>query len=248
MRYSLRSIAVSSILVFPSSTAFAQNLLPNSGFDDDLQGWTASAGTSWSEDDSNGSSLSGSLRIEVSEIASVSRFVCVPVSEGRVYDFGVDVKLEIPQNSAGRAGAVVRWTSDAGCTDELSDFPPNVFRTFAPDWDAAAGAATAPLGTVAARFELRATKTGGSGGSTIVGYLDDAFLVLASVCGDAAPPYDEVTTADALYVLRAAVGAVACDECVCDANDSGNLAASDALTVLRFSVGSETQLVCPACS
>lgn len=55
-------------------------------------------------------------------------------------------------------------------------------------------------------------------------------------CGD---PDDSGKTlaGDALYSLRAAVGAVFCDLCVCDVDASGSVTASDALRLLRMAVG-----------
>jgi hypothetical protein len=52
------------------------------------------------------------------------------------------------------------------------------------------------------------------------------------------------TSRDALFVLRASVGASPCEPCVCDADGSGSIAATDALTCLRASVGIERDLKC----
>jgi hypothetical protein len=57
-----------------------------------------------------------------------------------------------------------------------------------------------------------------------------------------------VTATDALAILQAAVGLLACELCVCDVNGSGNLSASDALVTLQFSVGQSGPLLCPPCS
>jgi hypothetical protein len=56
-----------------------------------------------------------------------------------------------------------------------------------------------------------------------------------------------VTASDALAVLSAAVGLLACDLCVCDVDGSGTLAATDALQTLRVAVGLDGALDCPAC-
>lgn len=71
--------------------------------------------------------------------------------------------------------------------------------------------------------------------------------MLASSCGDPSPPYDEVTSSDARFVLRAAVDSVAGDPCVCDVNGSGEVSATDALVVLRSAVGLDILLTCPSC-
>lgn len=53
------------------------------------------------------------------------------------------------------------------------------------------------------------------------------------------------TASDAQYALRAAVGQVSCDLRVCDADDSGAVMATDALTILNKAVGLEIALNCP---
>jgi cysteine-rich repeat protein len=68
-------------------------------------------------------------------------------------------------------------------------------------------------------------------------------------CGD---PNDNgtIAAADALFTLRAAVGSVACDACVCnvDGSTTGNpVSSSDALRVLRIGVGTDLPLLCPSC-
>jgi glucose/arabinose dehydrogenase len=66
-------------------------------------------------------------------------------------------------------------------------------------------------------------------------------------CGDPAEPFDLVTAGDALRVLHAAVGNVACAPCVCDVSGNGSVTAADALAVLRYAVDLPTALNCPAC-
>lgn len=76
---------------------------------------------------------------------------------------------------------------------------------------------------------------------------DDCTLV---GCGDV-DDNDAVTSGDALFVLRAAVGSRSCDACLCnvDASASGPaVSVSDALRVLRNAVGAVgANLTCPAC-
>jgi hypothetical protein len=62
-----------------------------------------------------------------------------------------------------------------------------------------------------------------------------------------APHQAKVVAADALAVLRAAVGTRSCDLCLCDVDNSGAISAADALRVLRAAVGQQVALVCPAC-
>jgi uncharacterized repeat protein (TIGR03806 family) len=69
------------------------------------------------------------------------------------------------------------------------------------------------------------------------------------VCGDSVAPFDTgtVTTADALGILRSAVSMTSCAECVCDVNGDGHISATDALKVLRRSVGLGQELECAPC-
>lgn len=57
-----------------------------------------------------------------------------------------------------------------------------------------------------------------------------------------------VSATDALTVLRAAVGLVACDAETCDHDGSGKVRATDALTTLKAAVGQDVTLACPCLS
>jgi hypothetical protein len=58
-----------------------------------------------------------------------------------------------------------------------------------------------------------------------------------------------ITATDALFVLRASVGASACVACMCDVDGSGgSAAATDALRLLLVATGFDVSLDCPACS
>lgn len=68
--------------------------------------------------------------------------------------------------------------------------------------------------------------------------------------GDCAQPLSSgsaPTTTDCSFVLRASVGSVACDLCVCDVNGSGGQTTSDALVCLKRAVGQPVNLDCPPC-
>jgi len=76
-----------------------------------------------------------------------------------------------------------------------------------------------------------------------------------SPCGDplsAAPVTTTatalITASDALFILRAAVGILSCEPCICDVNGSASITATDALTILRVAVGQPFELNCPPCS
>lgn len=54
-------------------------------------------------------------------------------------------------------------------------------------------------------------------------------------------------SSDCLHILKAGVGIVECDLCVCDTNGSQSLTSADALLCLKVSVGQEVPLACPPC-
>jgi hypothetical protein len=74
-------------------------------------------------------------------------------------------------------------------------------------------------------------------------YCDAGCAALA--CGDTNNS-GSITSADALFALRAAVKTKVCDLAVCDVNKNGSVGASDALAILRKAVGGTLSLVCPA--
>jgi uncharacterized delta-60 repeat protein len=57
----------------------------------------------------------------------------------------------------------------------------------------------------------------------------------------------DVTSSDALFILRTSVGSETCELCLCDVDDSGAIVASDALLTLKAAVGQQVTLACPAC-
>jgi len=68
----------------------------------------------------------------------------------------------------------------------------------------------------------------------------------AVVCGDANDD-SRVTAADALVVLKTAVGAADCtqlDTCICNVDSTGNITATDALMALKNAVGLDVALNC----
>lgn len=66
-------------------------------------------------------------------------------------------------------------------------------------------------------------------------------------CGQPSSVGPKASAADALFVLRAAVGLSVCTPaCICDVDAKGGATAGDALLVLRFAVGLSDSLNCPA--
>jgi len=254
MSHSFQSALVAAAVISIASPALAQNLLTNPGFSqsDQLGSWNPATGASWSPDDSHGNAASGSVQIEINDITSIAISQCVPVTAGQVYDFGIDVRMGVQGQAFGKAGIVVRSYSDASCIHELPGFPDNAYVTpsFSTDWTSLHAQLAAKAAATAALVEVRATKTQGSQGATLTANLDEVVLQTTSAepgCADPQVPYGNVTTSDALYVLRSSVGSIDCDLCLCDTNGSGQTSSSDALVVLKAAVGIEVALECPAC-
>jgi hypothetical protein len=65
-----------------------------------------------------------------------------------------------------------------------------------------------------------------------------------ALCGDFNGD-GSVSATDALGVLRAAVGLVACDDEECDIDASGTISATDALSTLKAAVGQDVTMACP---
>jgi len=69
-------------------------------------------------------------------------------------------------------------------------------------------------------------------------------------CGQPMSTGSAPTATDALFVLRAAVGAATCVPCLCDVDNSGGarpVSATDALKVLSRAVGLPIVMNCPSC-
>jgi len=66
-------------------------------------------------------------------------------------------------------------------------------------------------------------------------------------CGQPLSTGNSPTASDALFTLRAAVGAEACDLAICDVDSSCKVTASDALRILRAAVGQGLTLNCSGC-
>lgn len=257
---SVTLVAAASLCL--ASGAWAQNILPNSHFDSDLDGWTEThpEDISWS---SEGSGAPGSVRIDSDDEIGAALYACVPVTAGMDYAIEVDVKLETHGQTFGKVGIQLFWKADAECQVDTGGLQPFGLSTSAPDWQHLAVGHTAPANAVSARVQLVAVRFMGSEGSSITGWLDDAFVGASATttttgtstttlatepgCADPAMPYGKVTAGDALFVLKGSVGAIECDPCLCDTNISGNVTAGDALAVLRKAVGFEQPIDCVSC-
>jgi hypothetical protein len=241
-----------------ASTAEAQNVIPNGTFDTDLSDWLFIENETWSEDDADGSAESGSAEIAVTGSAPTTDglVACVPIEQGREYQFGAAVKILSQDGASGDVRVGFVWQVNTQCTEALNDTPHLLsLTTTGGDWERLEGSVVAPVGAIAAGFLLQTRKLGGGDSSTLTGRFDNVVAWLVA-CGDpvrivaSAPAPGEasaVTASDALFILRAAVGIEVCANCVCDVTGDGATTATDALTVLTAAVGIPVNLQCPSC-
>jgi hypothetical protein len=147
----------------------------------------------------------------------------------------------------------------------------------ATDWKKLELASGAPLAAHSARVTLGAERTAGTGDSEMRVRFDEVIVapiyfgttttmaeetttttttdtvtsttdeIGAPGCADPVTPYDTITVADALYVLRRSVGLVPCATCQCDSDSSGTTTAGDALRTLRLAVGQPVSKHCGGC-
>ncbi|MCB1036828.1 MAG: hypothetical protein KDD47_23585 [Acidobacteria bacterium] len=167
-----------------SSTVFAQNLLPNPGFDTDIAGWTSGSSIDlfWEPEDEEDLGGSGSLRAERVGGTSIAVFSsCIPVTPGTVYTFGGS--LRIPESLAGRtvnAQARLRFTDTLICSGSLDSVTSDHAVRFPGSWGPAQGTAVAPPGAVGALliFSLAVVNSP----ATLELAVDNAYLLQDRTC------------------------------------------------------------------
>ena len=114
MRIGRILVAISLPFLFAAG-AQAQSLVPNSGFDHDLSGWTLQQGnTAWANLDSNVSPASGSLH-SLPDSSGTSKFLsgCFPAYPG-AYHAGF--KYLLTQPGPNYVNMFVRWYTDDACS------------------------------------------------------------------------------------------------------------------------------------
>ena len=154
---------------------------------------------------------------------------------------------------------------------------PFSYYTGATDWHKMEIEGHAPLAAQSALVTLAAQKTAGSPDNEVRVRFDDVvFAPISGIttttitttstttttteetttttdepnapgCADPVLPYDKTTVSDALYVLRASIHTVVCDNCYCDTDGSGKQTVADALRTLRLAVGHSVTKTCGAC-
>lgn len=188
-----RRLACSFLLFLAALPAAAQNLLPNSTFDDDLSGWSVFEATltpSWSALDANGSLSSGSLRVVNTSATDNNAFPaaqhCFPVQAGDSYSARGRFLYPGGQAHTGEAAVIVFFMNGIGCSGDVvaqeadqSVLPPATWVVLDT------GSLVAPPSAVTALIYFGFRKVG-AGGSAIF-HLDDAFFGAGSPPAPAGP-------------------------------------------------------------
>jgi hypothetical protein len=106
-----------ALCTIASSEAFAQNLLTNPNFNQNISGWTASpAGVAvWDSADAKASPSSGSARV-TSTASQVQFQQCVAVTPGVKHDLIVRTRIPAGQSGTGIAYIAISYFAGAGCT------------------------------------------------------------------------------------------------------------------------------------
>lgn len=176
------------LLVLAAATPLAaQNLLTNSNFNRNLNGWVAGPGASWSSADAEGSTRSGSgLGTNSSDEAALALLQlsqCVPVNAGQTYQAGTLVLVPGGQQRTGFVAVTVQWFAEEACggpvldVTELGDISSSVA------WQPIASSnVTAPTGASSANLAFFVGKN--EAGGTFSAHFDDTFFCAPSGCAD----------------------------------------------------------------
>jgi hypothetical protein len=254
----------------PCAFAAGDKLIPNSDFDTDLSGWTfpnGSFGIVWTSEDSSGHPDSGSIEIPnkwVFDMAS-AQSTCVSVTGSAVYQFSASARDTSDVGAGGILAASLDWYGDPNCESGLAY---EEIRFLRQTWTKITRTVTAPANATSARARVWVMKMPSSTDLFARAKFDAVRLVelatstttttastCTGVCGDpvaSAPATSSgfaqrmtVTATDARYILESAVGAEACDACICDVDGNGSISAADALLELMAAVDSSVSLLCP---
>jgi hypothetical protein len=270
-------VLAATLAASPAAAVPGENLLAQWTFDEGINGWDSIDGALWEQVDDcrplNEQPNPGSLEL----IADDGVSQCVGVIGDYGYDISVFIKTIITGEVSPQTGISVAWHSDSDCKNYMEGpiIHPFGYYLGATDWYKIQLAGGAPLNAHSALVTLGTVKNGGTG--ELRARFDDViFRVLNSPttttttepnstttttdtvtsttdeigapgCADPVLPYDEITVADALYVLRRSVGLVPCQTCQCDTDYSGTTTTGDALRTLRIAVGQQVSKRCGGC-
>lgn len=217
----------------------------------------------------------GCLEMTASPLDHVSQ--CVGIIGDQDYSVQVYVKTTLTGDAFGKAGISVLWAKDSCAQIIDGQVNPFGYQFGATDWKKIELAGHAPLAAHYALVIIGAERTAATGDSEMRVRFDEVVLapiyngtttttisqetttttttdttsttdeIGAPGCADPVTPYDTITVADALYVLRRSVGLVPCESCQCDSDSSGSTTAGDALRTLRLAVGQSVFKHCGGC-
>lgn len=169
-------------LSFSADTAGAQNLLPNEGFDTNLDGWTGDTyQPDWSAMDADAAPDSGSARylhaIDAGGVFLLSP--CIPVAAAASYTVRADLRLT-PSDGGGVALFVRSYTTTDCSGDELAVSRPFRLLGNASDgqWNAFESSYASPADAVAVQVEISI----GGNGDLLETFVDNVAFCLAGTC------------------------------------------------------------------
>ncbi len=160
-----------------------------------------------------------SAQFSLSGVSTDAVTDCIPVIPGAFYEFGAEVLINVQGGAMGRAGVVIRGMTNGECTAEKDPNFPNFTlagESAATDWYPLLGGFLAKDGVVAGLVELRGTQTSSAGSMTA--HIRNAFLRTPDRPNE--------------------------PDCADPAMPYDQITASDALQILRGSVGTVTCVAC----
>jgi hypothetical protein len=164
------------------TTAGAQNLLVNPGFDGNLNGWrNVHAPEAYSTEDAQGSPGSGSVIVEV-DFPSGATYAaqCVPVTQNTVYTAGATAKIPPGQEGRGQASVEILWYDGPECNlsgagNQILDTDTAAGTLETGGWVRVEGEVTAPTGALGGHVRLTLSRVAGSSEIYTIQF-DDALM------------------------------------------------------------------------
>lgn len=169
-------------LFVATAPALGDNLVPNSGFDDDVSGWVGLP-VSWAPDDAASAPDSGSARLEVDAHLIGAVFSdCFPLAGGERLVYGASAALEEGLDpGTGHLRTALRFYDQPGCTGSLEDTSQSTLRADSghTGWGPTQATTEAPGWARSARLGLWAASLGDL---PQVFQIDDAFVYSGRTC------------------------------------------------------------------
>jgi len=174
----LGALALGSLL---GLEARAQNLLTNSTFDANVNGWSPLTFLSWNGNDADGSPSSGSAQVRNNGTppVAIKSGQCVAITAGQTYQYAADYFIPSGQSDSGEADLILSFYSSSNCVIGyiIGD---QVGGVLIDTWDHLAGTFDAPIGASYAKVELASNKLVGTTGTNYYVLMDNIFLPEAS--------------------------------------------------------------------